>query len=366
MAPEHHIYLFIMLIIMPKGLSQLVKTQRVVIVTLGEDAHLSCCLMEPKDVLQVTWQKETLKGIENVASYNKRFGPLVNSRFQKVVFQDMGLQKCSIIIREVSREDEGCYKCLFNSNPDGAVIGRTCLQVNEPTLYEPTLLVTQSNDSNTLFSGLTVSCSATGRPAPIVAWKVTEHFLDSSAVNVNHPNGTVTVTITSTMAVPNVDTMVGCVVSSGEVIKEVSKEIPANSTSFTGMMVGVGVFSAGVIVFICGLVGWLFMRRHQKSRGKTGQDVPKITNSTSKSPIQHQEKDNGSVMIPLKQTTQQDEAEIRESLINEKPSGSVMTPCSSDVVEEGRVGKEGGSTVRKRMEKRFVDPETQCKKKLFK
>ncbi|XP_019897728.1 OX-2 membrane glycoprotein-like, partial [Esox lucius] len=213
------------------GLSQLVKTQRVVIVTLGEDAHFSCRLMKPRDILQVTWHKETPRGTENVASYNS-FGPLVNSRFQKVVFQDMGLQKCSIIIREVSREDEGCYQCLFNSNPDGAVIGRTCLQVNE--LYGPTLLVTQTNDSNTLFSGFTVSCSATGRPAPIVAWKVTEHFLDSSTVNVNHPNGTVTVTITSAMAVPYEDTMVGCVVSYGKVTKVVTKETPANSSSFTG------------------------------------------------------------------------------------------------------------------------------------
>uniref|UniRef100_A0AAY5KPZ8 Immunoglobulin V-set domain-containing protein n=1 Tax=Esox lucius TaxID=8010 RepID=A0AAY5KPZ8_ESOLU len=103
-----------------RRLSQLVETQQVVIVSLGGDVKFSCRLMEPKDVLQVTWQKETPGGTENVASYNKRFGPEVNPPFNmKVLFLYVGLQNCSVIIRRV--EDESCYKCLFNIFPDGSI-----------------------------------------------------------------------------------------------------------------------------------------------------------------------------------------------------------------------------------------------------
>ncbi|KAK6325653.1 hypothetical protein J4Q44_G00049950 [Coregonus suidteri] len=155
--------LFILLIILPKGLSQLVRTQQVVTATLGEDAVLNCELMTPKDVRQVTWQKLTTGANENVATYSKR-GPNVNLHFKgKVEFEDEGLQNCSIIIRGVSRGDESCYKCLFNTFPDGPISGTTCLQVN-------------------------------------VTWDdmMIEH---STTVDVTHPNGTITVTTTATVAV---------------------------------------------------------------------------------------------------------------------------------------------------------------------
>ncbi|KAJ8004153.1 hypothetical protein DPEC_G00155820 [Dallia pectoralis] len=233
-----HVYcncLFILVTILSKGLSQLVETQQVVTVTLGGDAHFSCRLMEPKDVLQVTWQKETQRGNENVATYNKRFGVKVNPPFQgKVEFLYVGLQNCSIIIRGVSKEDESCYRCLFNTYPDGAISGRTCLQVNE--VYGPTLLVTQTNDTHPQFSKLTISCSATGRPAPIVSWDETAQMTveNSTTVNVKHPNGSVTVTITSMVADPSHpenDTRIRCLASSGDVIREDSVNIP---TSLTG------------------------------------------------------------------------------------------------------------------------------------
>eukprot|EP00063_Salmo_salar_P029885 XP_014004720.1 PREDICTED: OX-2 membrane glycoprotein-like [Salmo salar] len=124
-------YLTLLLLFLPEGLSQLVRTQQVVTATLGEDAHFSCRLMKPKNVLQVTWQKVTPGATENVATYNKRFGPVVNPPFQrKVEFEDEGLQNYSIVIRGVSRGDESCYKCLFNAYPEGAISGRTCLQIN--------------------------------------------------------------------------------------------------------------------------------------------------------------------------------------------------------------------------------------------
>ena len=98
---------------------------------VGEDVHLSCQLMQSRDVLQVTWQKLSPDGKnKNLGSYNERFGQTVNDGFQeKVEFKDAGLQNCSIVIRKVMEQDEGCYLCLFNTFPDGSLTGRTCLQL---------------------------------------------------------------------------------------------------------------------------------------------------------------------------------------------------------------------------------------------
>ncbi|KAK6325648.1 hypothetical protein J4Q44_G00049900 [Coregonus suidteri] len=117
--------LSVLLLFLAEGLSQLVRTQQVVTATLGEDAHFSCRLMRPKDVLQVTWQKVTPGAIENVATYNKRFGPVVNPPFQRnVEFEDEGLQNCSIIIRGVSRGDEAATSvCLTPIQMELSVAG---------------------------------------------------------------------------------------------------------------------------------------------------------------------------------------------------------------------------------------------------
>ncbi|XP_064820956.1 OX-2 membrane glycoprotein-like [Oncorhynchus masou masou] len=263
MAPALLNYLFIQLIVLPKGLSQLVRTQQVVTATLGEDAVLTCELMTLKDVRQVTWQKETTEVNENVATYSKR-GPDVNLRFKgKVEFEDEGLQNCSIVIRGLSRGDESCYKCLFNTFPDGPISGTTCLKVNE--LYGPSLLITQTNNSHT-----TLSCSATGRPGPIVTWKDTEILENSTMANVTHLNGTVTVTITSTLvafSLPDKDTRVGCMVSlfSGGVTKNVFMVIPARTqASFPVKPTGIGAVmgSLCLIAVCCGaaVVLWYKLR----------------------------------------------------------------------------------------------------------
>ncbi|KAM9397099.1 OX-2 membrane glycoprotein-like [Salvelinus alpinus] len=249
-------YLSILLLFLPEGLSCLVRTQQVVTATLGEDAVLNCELMKPKDVREVTWQKVTPGTNENVATYSKR-GPDVNVRFQgKVEFEDEGLQNCSIVIRGVSRGDESCYKCLFNTYPYGPISGRTCLKVNE--LYGPSLLITQTNNSH-----ITLSCSATGRPVPIVTWDETEILENSTMASVTHLNGTVTVTITSTLAafsLPDNNIRVGCMVSlfSGGVTKNVSMVIPAiNQASFAGnstvivSVMGVSLLCAVELLWHC-------------------------------------------------------------------------------------------------------------------
>eukprot|EP00063_Salmo_salar_P066518 XP_014041353.1 PREDICTED: nectin-4-like [Salmo salar] len=291
-------YLSILLLFFTEGLSQLVRTQQFVTATLGEDAQFSCRLMKPKDVLQVTWQKVTPGGTENVATYNNRFGPVVNPPFQRnVEFEDEGLQNCSIVIRGVSRGDESCYKCLFNAYPEGAISGRTCLQINE--LYGPSLLITQTNNSHT-----TLSCSATGRPAPTVTWDHIENIsLDkSSMADVTHSDETVTVTITAMVAassLPDKDTRVRCVASSRGAVKEVSMVIPTRvQASFAGQSqvsdddrisgAVVGAVMGSVLCSVCLIavfcVIWLQKRRKDTSSRKPPVPDPEISRTPLKTP----------------------------------------------------------------------------------
>uniref|UniRef100_A0A3Q2VVK8 Ig-like domain-containing protein n=1 Tax=Haplochromis burtoni TaxID=8153 RepID=A0A3Q2VVK8_HAPBU len=105
-------------------------TQQTVLAAVGEDAEFSCQLLETKDVLQVTWQKISNNVETNVATYSKYYGPRVNDGFtDKFRFKNTGLQNCSIVIRNVMEQDEGCYHCLFNTYPDGSFTGQTCLEV---------------------------------------------------------------------------------------------------------------------------------------------------------------------------------------------------------------------------------------------
>ncbi|XP_073318350.1 OX-2 membrane glycoprotein-like [Pagrus major] len=177
-----------------KGLTDLIRTQLTVMAAVGDEALLNCELLQSKDVVQVTWQKVLSGREEALVTYTTTYGERVNPDFKdKVEFADAGLQSSSIIIRNVTEQDGGCYHCLFNADPEGALIGTTCLQVYE--LHEPVLHVGDSNSEETV-----VSCSATGRPAPTVTLTVLRdnvHFSDP--VSVSNTNGTVTVTSTAVL-----------------------------------------------------------------------------------------------------------------------------------------------------------------------
>ena len=97
---------------------------------VGEDARFTCQLTQPKNVLQVTWQKILPGGTEDVASFNKRFGTKINPPFQgKVEFEDTGLQNSTIVVKNVTTSDQGCFRCIFTYR-EGAIYTKTCLIVD--------------------------------------------------------------------------------------------------------------------------------------------------------------------------------------------------------------------------------------------
>ncbi|XP_074484006.1 uncharacterized protein LOC141763336 [Sebastes fasciatus] len=257
MAHRAVLHFLCVLGVFQKGLTALIETQQTVNAAVGDEACLNCCLMQSRDVLQVTWQKILPEGEKNMATYSERFGERVLAGFQsKLEFKDAGLQNTSIVIRRVMEEDEGCYRCMFNTFSEGALIATTCLQLYE--LHGPFLHITEST---------VVSCSATARPAPTVTLTV-PHYNSTSVTNTN---GTVTVTTTAGLSRLNGNsTQVGCAVRvlSGPQI-EVSMMIPevkqSSDDDFTLIIVSVVVACVCVCV-VAAVVTALLIRKHWNCR----------------------------------------------------------------------------------------------------
>ncbi|XP_037618028.1 OX-2 membrane glycoprotein-like [Sebastes umbrosus] len=257
MAHRAVLHVLCVLGVFQKGLTALIETQQTVEAAVGEEAYLNCWLMQSRDVLQVTWQKILPDGEKNIATYSERFGERVNAGFQsKLEFKDAGLQNSSIVIRRVMEEDEGCYRCLFNTFSEGALTATTCLKLYE--LHGPFLHITEST---------VVSCSATARPAPTVTLTV-PHYNSTSVTNTN---GTVTVTTTAGLSgLHGKSTRVGCAVRvlSGPQI-EVSMMIPevkqSSADDFTLIIVSVVVACVCVCV-VAAVVITLLIRKHWNRR----------------------------------------------------------------------------------------------------
>uniref|UniRef100_A0A3P9KXY7 Ig-like domain-containing protein n=1 Tax=Oryzias latipes TaxID=8090 RepID=A0A3P9KXY7_ORYLA len=265
---KSRIYIFLLFFV-SKGETSVVQTQQTVTAAAGGEAHLSCRLTQPKDVLQITWQKIVSGVEENIASYSKQYGERVVLRFKEKVLILPGMQNSSIVVRNVSEEDGGCFLCLFNADPEGALKGRTCLQVYE--LHPPVLHV-RASDSESV-----VICSATGKPAPNLTLTVGQQHLNSSHNHTVNHNNTVTVTAAAVLSgLGSNSTRVGCsaAVFSGPQLKASlllhGLDVEPGSVHARGrraviliaVMMGTGVISA--------LIFYMW-RRHSQKRSFWGE-----------------------------------------------------------------------------------------------
>ncbi|XP_029113899.1 OX-2 membrane glycoprotein-like isoform X2 [Scleropages formosus] len=290
--------LFLVLLMSPAVLTELVRTQQTVVASLGDEALLKCELTTPKDVLQVTWQRVTEGRTENMATYSKRYGMKITDPFRDHVhFREAELQECSIAIEGVKKEDESCYKCLFNAFPDGAISGTTCLKVYE--LHEPMLEVRQTVVQDDGLQVHALSCSVTGRPAPNVSWDARNAILQNSTTTETvHHNGTTTITNHATAVVqsslPDIEIKVKCVAEDPFKVekKEIYRRIPIirhsdsrNSDSNWSMTVVLAIIP---LIATAGFGIWLHRKRRHQSRESSSQgsaikypsDSSSETNST--------------------------------------------------------------------------------------
>ncbi|XP_064266583.1 OX-2 membrane glycoprotein-like isoform X2 [Passer domesticus] len=149
-----------------------VMNRKVQSVQAGGNVTFSCRSVTKEDVIQVTWQKEMDGAEDNIATYSRMNGQKIAKAYvSHMSFAHSELQASAISLHGVTLQDEGCYKCIFNTFPSGAVTGRTCLKVyaiSDPRV-ETKLISTpgKAEDSEKMVG---MSCSATGKPAPKITW----------------------------------------------------------------------------------------------------------------------------------------------------------------------------------------------------
>ncbi|XP_008265173.2 OX-2 membrane glycoprotein isoform X1 [Oryctolagus cuniculus] len=167
---------------------------------LNTPASLKCSLQSSQEVLVVTWQKKKAVSPENMVTFSKNHGVVVQPAYKdKLNITQLGLQNSTITFWNTTLEDEGCYMCLFNTFGSGKISGTSCL-----TLYVQPIV---SLHYKFFEDHLNITCSATARPAPVISWKVAGSGIENSTESLSHPNGTTSVT--SVLHVKDPKTQVG-------------------------------------------------------------------------------------------------------------------------------------------------------------
>ncbi|NXD30813.1 OX2G protein, partial [Spelaeornis formosus] len=149
-----------------------VMNRKVQSVQAGGNVTFSCQSATKEDVIQVTWQKETDGAEDNIATYSTMNGQKIAKAYvSHVSFAHSESQASAIFLHGVTLQDEGCYKCIFNTFPSGAVTSRMCLKVyaiSDPKVETKLLSSPDKVKDSEKMVGM--SCSATGKPAPKITW----------------------------------------------------------------------------------------------------------------------------------------------------------------------------------------------------
>ncbi|NXR13673.1 OX2G protein, partial [Semnornis frantzii] len=154
-------------------------------VTMGNNVTLRCVLTEPRDVVQVTWQKDSENSNSNIATYSNIKGLKIHEPYQdRMNFTSLVLNETSITFWDTTMDDSGCYTCVFNTFPFGSLSGHTCLNV---------LGLNASVHYNISDDHLVAICNAVGLPEPTITWN---NLFNSTPTQqkVKHTSGIVSVT----------------------------------------------------------------------------------------------------------------------------------------------------------------------------
>ncbi|XP_017289988.1 OX-2 membrane glycoprotein [Kryptolebias marmoratus] len=165
------------------------------------DAHFNCVVSPPTGVLQVTWQRPSKdEKLDNLATFSKHFGEQVNEPYKgKVNFTERSLNSSSIILRNVTWEDEGCYICAFNVYPDGSKRKQMCLTVQGISKVNTSRVPSTKLESEARRE--VFSCSATGKPAPSVEWVISVGAIENKTQTSTVTNSDNTITYSSSITV---------------------------------------------------------------------------------------------------------------------------------------------------------------------
>ncbi|XP_046886625.1 OX-2 membrane glycoprotein-like [Hypomesus transpacificus] len=181
----------------------------------GEASSFSCNLADSTGVLQVTWQRLfSDDSVETLATFSKRFGTQIIGPHQgRVLLTKASLNSTSIIVKNVTWNDEACYICSFNVYPSGSIRKQTCLTVQG--ISEVKTAKSQTPPHLKTGTEVVVSCSATGKPAPVITW-ITSANTEPSQGTVLNADQTATTTSNLTLRLsPQSGGFVDCLVNNG-------------------------------------------------------------------------------------------------------------------------------------------------------
>ncbi|XP_004624933.1 OX-2 membrane glycoprotein-like [Octodon degus] len=184
-----------------KGPSYGIKYKKNETAVLGGNVAIYCNLTTPADVVQITWQKIQNSLPQNIGTYSSKYGekilpPYINQLQCKVIEPNSSF----LTLKEVTLEDEACYKCLFNVFPHGSHGGQICLNI--VTVSELTIELQLDPDSDGF---LNLIYSAVGKPAAQISLFPSEVLINPPEEYFAHnPNGTVTVTKMYTISLETV------------------------------------------------------------------------------------------------------------------------------------------------------------------
>ncbi|NXY85124.1 OX2G protein, partial [Alcedo cyanopectus] len=219
-------------------------------VNVGNSATLGCVLTESMDVLQVTWQKDSEKSHDNIATYSTLKGLKIHEPYQdRMNFTSLVLNKTNITFWNTTVDDSGCYKCLFNTFPFGSLSGQTCLSV---------FGLNASVHSNISEGHLVAICNAVGLPEPTVTWS---NLFNSTPTQemVRHSNGVVSITskleVNSSPSINMKD--LTCIASNkNEKIELPVKMKGEEGYSLLWLMIPVGILIVVAVVLILIIMCW--------------------------------------------------------------------------------------------------------------
>ncbi|XP_032262028.1 OX-2 membrane glycoprotein-like [Phoca vitulina] len=157
----------------------------------GENVTIFCNLTTPADVVQITWQKIQGSLPQNIGTYSSIYGEKILPPYRDRLHCEVIEPNSSFItIREVTFEDEACYKCLFNVFPHGSHGGQICLNIIAVSELKTEL---QSNLDSEDFLGFIYS--AVGKPVPQISLFPSQVLINPpEEYFAQNPNGTVTIT----------------------------------------------------------------------------------------------------------------------------------------------------------------------------
>ncbi|CAH2219029.1 OX-2 membrane glyco -like [Pelobates cultripes] len=251
---------------------------------VGHDVTLECQLIASTkpDVQQVSWKKESGDNVGPVATSSKSFGKRYIGYYSNRIanFTEITPNVSAITIRSVDLEDQGCFKCIFNIFPLGAMDALICLDVYEMNISEPNLEVYPMSSTSGLNETYIITCSVTGRPAPSIEWSLPYTSQEiPQTYTIEHPDHSVTVisNFTQRLSRHQRDTTVTCTIYHPALkeatyltksIDSTREEIPLQDIMVWVWPITVIFIILVLIVFIITCQGYIKPHKYQKCTAK--------------------------------------------------------------------------------------------------